>query len=154
MFALPGVYILASQKNCSPPCRNSSLFFGTFITGFFKFFRFFSPPSNSSLLFNLDKNFPLLQGGKWPEYISLYFRDIKASGLYFLIYQWSLDQMVEYKRANHKSALSANRIQLQPVANRFHEENLTNENALSLSAATNQNSLPIQLLSNQGSLFC
>ena len=66
-----GVYILASQKNCPlPHCRNSSLFFGTFITGFFKFFRFFSPPSNSSPFLNFDK-IPLPQGGKWPEYISL-----------------------------------------------------------------------------------
>ena len=33
-------YILASHKNCPPPCRNFSPFFGTFITGFSKFFRF------------------------------------------------------------------------------------------------------------------
>ena len=65
-----GVYILASQKICPPTCRNSSLFFGTFLTGFFKYFRFFSPLSNSSQLFNLDKN-PPPPGRGWPEYISL-----------------------------------------------------------------------------------
>ena len=55
-FFIPtGVYILASQENYSPPCRDSSLFFGTFITVFFKFFRF----SWSSFKF-----FPVFQFGQ------------------------------------------------------------------------------------------
>ena len=61
-----GIYSGQTEK-LSPPCRNSSLFFGTLITGFFKFFRFFSPPSNSSLFFNLVKNPP--GGGEARIYI-------------------------------------------------------------------------------------
>ena len=51
-----GIYSGQPEK-LFPPLSKFFPVLGTFIGGFFKFSRFFSPPSNSSLFFNLDKKF-------------------------------------------------------------------------------------------------
>ena len=71
-----GIYSGQPEK-LFPPLSKFFPVLGTFIGGFFKFSRFFSPPSNSSLFFNLDKIPPPGGREKWPEYVSLFHYDLE-----------------------------------------------------------------------------